>query len=512
MALAEYFSRNTVAVAQIISGFDEPAFVRALSKSVVGIAFGSDTATSAEGRHLADMAIRLLARLYPTVAILAADEKLAADLSRLAIQINPNIEISADEEPTKLIAIGIDLPPIVNPTRVIYAGCDGWDAHLSETRPQTVGSSSNPFGAGAAAALACAKAFNDIFGAQPERTLFSTDVVLSTLEGTTWATKDSLVPRDVHFVERTILVGLGAIGNAAVWALSRSDVNGDLMLVDHETIELSNLQRYVLAMRGDEGRPKSEHLAERTTGSLRLQGYPQDWATFVASNGYVWDQAIIALDSARDRRLVQASLPRTVVNAWTQPGDLGVSVHGRFGGPGACVGCLYLPTGLAPSEDAQVAQALGIPERLMDVRTLLYLQQPVPNDLLNLVAERLRLDPGVIERFRGVPIRRLYLEGICGGTLIAPTVSTTPRELHVPIAHQSALAGILLAAAAIRQASGSLPDMTSVTRIDVMKPLGTYLTQNALADERHICICRDPDYVMAYDAKYGNRKHPGPGH
>jgi hypothetical protein len=503
MALAEYFSRNTVAVAQIISGFDEAAFVNAVSKSVMGIAFGSDVATSAEGRHLADMAVRLLARMYPTLVIQAANEQLARDLARLAIQINPNIEISRDAEPTKLIAIGTALPPILNPTRVIYAGSDGWDARLSETRPQAVGSSSNPFGAGAAAALACSRAFNDTFGPQPERTLFSTDVVLSTLEGNASATMAPIDLRDLHLPDQTVLVGLGAIGNGVIWALSRSDVSGDLTLVDHEVIELSNLQRYVLALRSDEGRTKSEHLAASATASLRLRAFPQDWATFVAANGYVWNQAIIALDSARDRRLVQASLPRMAVNGWTQPGDLGVSEHGRFGGPGACVSCLYLAAGVVPSEDVLVAQALGVPERLMDVRTLLYLQQPAPDELLDLIAARLGLEASVVERFRGVPIRRLYVEGICGGALIPPAASTTPRDLHVPVAHQSALAGILLAAAAIRQAARPRPETTAVTRIDVTKPLGSYLTQDALADERQICICRDPEYVAAYEAKYG---------
>jgi molybdopterin/thiamine biosynthesis adenylyltransferase len=43
------------------------------------------------------------------------------------------------------------------------------------------------------------------------------------------------------------LVGLGAIGNGAIWALSQiPGLSGTLHLVDPESVDLSNLQRYVL--------------------------------------------------------------------------------------------------------------------------------------------------------------------------------------------------------------------------------------------------------------------------
>jgi hypothetical protein len=54
---------------------------------------------------------------------------------------------------------------------------------------------------------------------------------------------------------------------------------------------------------------------------------------------------------------------------------------------------------------------------------------------------------------RGRPIRELYVEGVCGGGLIPLGVIGLPRqELHVPLAHQSALAGVLLASALAKRA------------------------------------------------------------
>src|SRR5439155_8163962 len=102
------------------------------------------------------------------------------------------------------------------------------------------------------------------------------------------------------------------------------------------------------------------------------------WRSFVSTNGYKRAWALAAFDSAQARRELQASLPRWVANAWTQPGDLGVSVHPRFASRGACVTCLYLPDGPTLNEDQLVARALGISDRSAEVRNLLHLGTPVP--------------------------------------------------------------------------------------------------------------------------------------
>jgi hypothetical protein len=80
----------------------------------------------------------------------------------------------------------------------------------------------------------------------------------------------------------------------------------------------------------------------------------------------------------------------------------------------------------------------------------------------------------------------------------------TPRsEVHVPLAHQSALAGVLLAARMVGKMVGADLD-SKITRVNVMRPTShpEFLTQPALKDPRGICICQDSDYVKAYHSKY----------
>jgi hypothetical protein len=76
------------------------------------------------------------------------------------------------------------------------------------------------------------------------------------------------------------------------------------------------------------------------------------------------------------------------------------------------------------------------------------------------------------------------------------------QDVHVPIAHQSALAGVLLGARLVARAIGQVPDTTEVTRIDVLRPLAAYLTQPMQKDARGICICQDKVYQDTWRAKY----------
>jgi hypothetical protein len=497
MGLADYYQRGALAAAQVLAGFNEDLFRETLLGTAVGITLGADS-LGPEGLALTDLLVRLTARLYPSLAIRGdrTTESRVAELRDLACAINPAIDL--DARPTVEIVVGIHAPrPIA--TTVVFAGSAGWDARISLSDPQPVGESVVPFGAGASACLAAANVFRLVFlgpVANPDG-----DTILSTYNGGRAVTPAS-APTRADLRRSVVLAGCGAIGNAAVWSLGRADATGIVSLVDHEPVELGNLQRYVLTTRADEGRPKVEVASGALALSLRPAQRQMTLANFLAAEGYDHDRVLLALDSARDRRQAQASLPRWIANAWTQPGDLGVSVH-RFGG-GACVSCLYLPQGKSPNEDEMVAAALKVPERLMEVRLLLHTGGGVTRPLLEAAAAKLGVAIEKLLPFEDKPIRSLYVEGICGGAIIplGEQVGSAPQNMHVPLAHQSALAGVLLAAALIREAATGPYETTLVTRIDVMSRVGAELTRPALADPRGICICQDGDYIARYAAKY----------
>jgi len=487
VAFAPYFDRAAVAAAQVVNGFREAEFRRLLEERTVGVAVGVGAA-SVEGRALVDLLVRLLARLYPRLAIVGDG---ATDLHALALRINPQLEFATEAD------VGVVVGSAETPFATsVYAGSNGWSACVSTTTPQTVGDSPLAFGAGAAACLAAANVFRRLF---VDSDAADMEVAFSTYSGDVDDAAGRLISAPIDLT----LVGLGAVGHGAVWALARAPLEGKIRLVDHEDIELSNLQRYILAELDDVDAAKTSIAARGLASSpLTVEEHASRFASFVAAGTEHRPSAVaVALDSARDRRQVQASLPRLVFNAWTQPGDFGVSVHGRFGGDGACLSCLYLPTDQQANEDQIVAQALGVPERQLQVRLLLADGAPAPVELLEAIAQALGIESEIVAAWNSVPLRDLYARGLCGGELVLLERLGAPRaEVHVPLAHQSALAGVILAAQVARFGTEAPPELTDIVRLNVMRPVGVALRQKHAADSTGRCICRDVDFVEVYEA------------
>ncbi|MEJ7786482.1 MAG: ThiF family adenylyltransferase [Solirubrobacteraceae bacterium] len=477
----------------MLAGFDEEWFRARLDATPVGLSVASDE-RSAEGAALADLVVRLLARVYPRLALVGPAAQIGP-LAELATAINPNIDLLT--EASLGIAVGDGAPF----ARTIHAGSDGWDGLIGDTEPQPVGSSENPLGAGVAACLAAAALFRAMF--LPESTPMEGTTRFSALSADAAAPNVRLAPWSLD--GDAVLVGAGAVGQGALWALSRAPLSGRVHVVDMEVIELSNLQRYVLTQRSDEGRSKVE-IAATLSSSLEFVPHLEQLSSFLDQGGYRWDAMLLALDSARDRVGAQASLPRFVANAWTQPGDLGVTSHSRFGGPGACVACLYLPDGPRKNEDELVAETLGVPELLPQIRTLLATGQPIDRGLLEAVAHAVGQPVERMLPFEQRTLRELYVEGFCGGAAIpigdAGRLQPAALDVHVPLAHQSALAGVLLASALVRLAASGDETVTHATRVDVLRSPGDLLRQPLRARRDGRCICDDPDFVSVYDTKY----------
>ena len=503
MALADFFDRDAVAISQVLQGFETDAFIEQLEGVRVAIAFGEEAATSRDGRELLDLSVRLAARLYPslTFATVPAGESFADELMTLARNINPNIETSMTGTPDVALAVGMDAPPVDAPT-VFYAGCDGWVGHVGTKGPYQTSDLGNPYGAGFAACMAVANLFRFLFipggtGLLDDDITFPPDA----------ASFPSLT--EATLTDPLVLVGAGAVGNSAVWALARTPLAGDVCLVDPEAVDLSNLQRYVLCARSDEGGVKVEIAANAFEGVLQPLPHRESWASFLEANGYNWERVLVALDSARDRRAVQASLPRWIANAWTQVGDIGVSSHG-FLGSGACLACLYLPTHESASEDEIIAEGLRIPGLQHRVRFLLGSGEGTDQDICDAIAAAWEIPSTKLEPWLGRPIRELWVEGVCGGGIIPlGDAGSTPRELHVPLAFQSALAGVLLAAEAVRDVlTAGAQRTTLVRRLDLLRPLGDTSPQAVRKAGDGRCICEDRDFVSAYRAKYALESTP----
>lgn len=508
MAVANFFNKAALGAAQVLQDFDRATFLATLDASPVGVAFDDVAATSPEGRVTLELAANLLARLYPRLILVPhgdAATLLAGELQDLARSINPAIDIS-DDLGAAAVVIAVGATPITASVPVIYIGSDGWITRLSPHGPVGSGASGNPFGAAAAACFGTANVFRVLFARHLPYGEVDEAFALSLLDLRPNAEHPEHADWSDIDLGESFLVGCGAIGNAAVWALARAvDVTGTLHLIDDEPVELSNLQRYVLATQDDVEQDKVAVAAGALAkAQLKAKPFPGRWGQFLrVRSDWNLDRVAVAVDSARDRQAVQAALPRWVVNAWTQPGDLGVSRHDFLNW--ACLACLYLPNGPGNNEDEVVAEAIGLSDELMEVRRLLATGEPVARPLLDRIAVALGVPSEPLLRFEGVPLRAFYAGAICGGVVLAlggKGDSTTPQGA-VPMAFQSALAGILLAAELVAHAGSvrSVPPLTT-SKIDLLRPLGQHLSMPAAKDSIGRCICQDEAYVARYRAKY----------
>lgn len=500
MAIAKFFDKAALAASQILEGYDTDVFAQKLTDSPVEIAFDNNAITSKEGLATIDMTIRLLARLYPKLIISALDpgaEEVKSSLIALALSISPVIEIS-NESPVSSIVIGVTSVNREEP--VFYIGSYGWNVRFSVKNPVGSGNTSVPFAAGAAACFATGNVFRHVFAGQLTASSLDTDFTLSLMDFSQ-TEYDGNTEHTWH-ADNVILVGLGAIGHGALWALSNTQgLKGTIQLIDDEAIDLSNLQRYILTKDDDVNAHKVD-LAASALGASELTVVPHkgEWASYVAGlTEWKLPTVLVAVDNAWDRITIQSSLPKEIINAWTQPDELGISRHFDFVEK-ACVACLYPPRlGMKP-QSVLVAEALGIPDREIHVREHIYNNSPVPQELLIAIATAKNISVDILRPFADLPIMQFYSKVVCGGIVMT---TGSDQTIETPMAFQSALAGILLVSELlIQKMKLRTEDIETTTRINLLRPLAHYLNDPVVKSTGH-CLCKDDDFLRQYKHKYG---------
>lgn len=503
MALAEFFNKAALSASQILQGYDRSVFEEKLNSVTIEIAFDDNAVLSFEGRATLDLTLRLAARLYPKIFLLPMHNEAQAkkrELEALAKSINPMIEFVSDE-PFATLIVGKTRLERKNAT--FYVGSDHWKVLFSTSKPVGSAFSQNPFGAGAAACFGAANIFRLLFNDQLHNASTDSDFSLSLV--TFEKNNDNDLINEIEFsevkLEETFLVGFGAIGNGSIWALSLlENVQGIVNVIDDQKIELSNLQRYVLATTEDIDQEKIS-LCKKFNLNGIMKPCKGKFAAFLSErNNWHLSTVLLAVDSVQDRIAIQAALPKYIINAWTQSADLGISRHFDFN-IDACVGCLYPAKGGLPSKSQLIADSLGLPDKELDLREIIYNNAPLGEFWLRQIATAKGIEFDSIAKYVDMPISTFYTQVLCGGLV---TFISSDREAETPMAFQSALAGILLASElVIFQMQKKTSRVPTTTRINLLQPLHNYLNEPFLKRTGATsCICIDPDFTNRYKQKY----------
>jgi hypothetical protein len=516
VTLPDFHSRAADAAGPLLGGLERSEFGKRLEQLAVVLTIDDATAAVPGQRPGFLLAVNLVARLYPRIG-LQGPEDLVEESIALARSISSSTVIGPPKPGQDVFTIGWGAGRATS-TEIRVSARD-WDVHIYSV--VEAGPCMAP-AAMAAAALGVGELFRGVFASAldeagriaPEPWGFNLITLGDPGDGP--ALLDGTIELGcVH------LAGCGAIGQAAVLALAEMDVSGTLVAVDHDPLDLSNLQRYVLAVRKDVGAEKPElirrALADR---ALQVECVPTPWGADSRSGPHA-KCVLAAVDMLQARIELQAGLPQVIYNAWTQPKDAGVSRHERFG-TDACLACLCWPDRPRPSETQLIADALGEHE----LRVVLYRQHrvsvgfplrlewivptgrlPLPPEaaswattsLLDDLVTRLRLDAEEWAGVGSLAVQELYRDKVCGGLLLDRRDPTEHQEVSVPLAHQSALAGILLAvsllSARVPELREARPERTQA-RYDVVRGGRQLLARPRLRAEN--CLCRDPAFTERY--------------
>jgi hypothetical protein len=495
MGLPSFFATTTLRTLSTASGEPEDRLREIAEDTRVELLVGD----TPEAKLAGAIFVELYARTFGALR-LTTPGSTRADLEARARAINPRIELGAAVTPNMRVGLNTD-----SSADLTFAGSGWWVGQGTWALP-TVGGAS-PIGPMLAGILA----FNETFKRALHSVLGPLAPVPTSLHEWTAATWQPRPPEDTDFaplefgrLPTLALVGCGAIGHAIAYAIGAvRGLDGAIDLIDPQPVSTSNLQRYLGTVKRDaDGREQKVSTVARLIepSGLRVRRHGLDWAAYrrrlerQGEIGRSTEVLLVALDSAEDRRIVQGSLPRLILNGWTRIAECGTTGH-TFVGDEQCLACTYLnPATQAPAlhDVSRLLNELGLPlGRIVRLLAGASLERP---DLRAIERSR-GLAAGTLDRWRGESLRPLYGE-LCG---MANIELGEQEQFAVPLPQVSALAGTLVAADFLKLVTGQ-PRSTSPLEVSLLKGPGTAWISPLRRKSSHPaqCICKDETYLNAY--------------
>jgi hypothetical protein len=166
---------------------------------------------------------------------------------------------------------------------------DGWDVYagVGDRVPDLAGNNENPTGPSFAACVGAADAFKVATGQEAAvrvRNLGLCLFDLRRLNGSGSSADLPAMPRQLALGTAQI-IGLGSVGSAAIYLLRMTKIEGDLWLIDHDNVEVENLNRSPLFGVADLGSLKVNVAERYLRDAVSIKSFPGRYDQFVENHG-----------------------------------------------------------------------------------------------------------------------------------------------------------------------------------------------------------------------------------
>lgn len=314
------------------------------------------------------------------------------------------------------------------------------------------------------------------------------------------------LPDMIHF-DSLAIIGNGAVGQAFVVALANAcSISGHVILIDHDRLEPSNEQRYLLGYEEHRGKPKvnlMQEMLRQGNPALSITMAPMSYEdTISAFEGLSFQPrtVVAAVDNARTRVNIQAMLPETAWNVWTDVSEgslrYGVGRH-DLKNQYECMACSYFPKAeSSPTQLDMNSAKTGIPKDEL-ARRLGAGDMCRPEDIDRIAVTNNVAKEG-LQVFVGMPLKEV-LHGNCG----LFNISLPQKQETAPAPHAPALAGMFLASQLVLSRLEPPPEAKLVESVAEFDCLGLPDLNCLMKKHRNpSCFCGDQDYQNAYGYKW----------
>jgi molybdopterin/thiamine biosynthesis adenylyltransferase len=504
-AKLEHLSRTLQLLREFMGVPEAGRVINELHDKTFGVEINKHMLETQNGLVMVTTVVKLLTRMVSRLTINtdSVDENfrmLLEQWTEQAAQLPGDVNISYNVDYDLLLVIGEPISQQFLPKTFINS--NGWESYVScnpikQFRKEIL---QNAIGASMTAAFGVAELFKlailDMGLKIPHKVHDSFRFSSFTYQINEAATVNPPLP-DVMNIETVYLIGGGAIGNSFSFTLSWLPLSGLMIVLDTDRIDLSNLNRYLLADLKSVGRSKAELIREEVTNpNFRVVAINEPYLHFARHYGVPTDIVVCTVDSVEARREIQSDLPRILLDGATSGFTFSVSRHDVI--HSACLGCIHPPNPDDFVVEEEMARTLGW--ALGDVFEVLRSDRPMNEGDLSAIFKYASLPIEHISKFIGKPLRYLWANELCG---IYRSDRKEEQQVVGTAGFVSIMPGILLAGELIKERYFKQNVLNSRFIAQVLVGPKHHSLQMPLKERRCACFCQTEIIQKAYYQKHG---------